>query len=138
MGSDKPRKRVDDPSRPKKKKKTSSTSDPDSPMDTSSVGSPAPTSTSANDNPYLAHLEPKVKPSKGLIPGKTTAEQAEELENGTVNPFSGKEFTNKYREILKKRRDLPVHKQRNEFLEMLHNNQIIVLVGETGSGKTTQ
>ena len=31
-----------------------------------------------------------------------------------------------------------MHKQRREFLELIHKNQILVLVGETGSGKTTQ
>ncbi len=36
------------------------------------------------------------------------------------------------------RRELPVHKQRQEFLDFYHQNQILVFVGETGSGKTTQ
>ncbi|KAJ3218490.1 hypothetical protein HDU67_005292 [Dinochytrium kinnereticum] len=85
-------------------------------------------------NPYLAHLyKPPV-----LVSGKTTAAQAEELESGTMNPFTSRPFTSRYKEILQKRRQLPVHKQRDEFLELLHNNQIIILVGETGSGKTTQ
>lgn len=33
---------------------------------------------------------------------------------------------------------LPVHKQREECLDLVRNNQITILVGETGSGKTTQ
>jgi pre-mRNA-splicing factor ATP-dependent RNA helicase DHX15/PRP43 len=40
--------------------------------------------------------------------------------------------------ILKKRRDLPVHQQRDEFLKLYQQSQILVFVGETGSGKTTQ
>lgn len=95
-----------------------------------------------SDNPYLAHLKPSQNSNKnafqGMIPRKTTAEQAEALENGTVNPFTGKTFSAKYQKILEGRRKLPVHAQRSEFLEMIHNNQFVVLVGETGSGKTTQ
>ncbi|SMN22878.1 similar to Saccharomyces cerevisiae YGL120C PRP43 RNA helicase in the DEAH-box family [Maudiozyma saulgeensis] len=74
----------------------------------------------------------------GLVRHKTTAEQAEKLEDNTVNPFTGKNFSSKYFEILKVRRDLPVHAQRAEFLRIYQENQIMVFVGETGSGKTTQ
>lgn len=75
---------------------------------------------------------------KGLERHHTTAEQAQKLENGKVNPFTGREFTPKYVDILKIRRELPVHAQRDEFLKLYQNNQIMVFVGETGSGKTTQ
>jgi len=85
-------------------------------------------------NPYLAHLR---KPEK-LIPGTTTAAQAEKIENGEINPFTGKYFSQKYKDILQKRRSLPVHNHRDEFLDLIHKNQMILLVGETGSGKTTQ
>jgi len=73
-----------------------------------------------------------------IIPGRTTAEQAEALEDAPSNYFTNKPFTQKYKDILVKRRLLPVHKQRSEFLDLIHKNQILVLVGETGSGKTTQ
>ncbi len=68
----------------------------------------------------------------------TTSEDARQLEEGGVNPFNGRNFSNSYVKILKVRRDLPVHQQRNDFLKMFHSSQILVLVGETGSGKTTQ
>lgn len=95
------------------------------------------------DNPYLAHLQqPKGGDTQknffGLTPRNTTGAQAELLEDGDINPFNNQPFSAKYKKILEGRRKLPVHAQRNEFLEMVHNNQIIVLVGETGSGKTTQ
>ena len=83
-------------------------------------------------NPYLSHLQ------KPLKPGKTTAAQAEAMENGATNPYTGRPFSEKYKNILKQRRTLPVHKQRQEFLDLIHNNQIVILEGETGSGKTTQ
>lgn len=75
---------------------------------------------------------------KNLTPHKTTAKQAENLENATNNPFTGEKFTQKYFDILKVRRDLPVHAQRDEFLKIFQSTQIMVFVGETGSGKTTQ
>ncbi|SCU83952.1 LAME_0C07492g1_1 [Lachancea meyersii CBS 8951] len=68
----------------------------------------------------------------------TTSEQAERLESASVNPFTGQAFTPRYFDILKIRRELPVHAQRDEFLKIYQQNQIMVFVGETGSGKTTQ
>lgn len=96
-----------------------------------------------SDNPYLAHLPNGGKEENsnaffGLEPRNTTAEQAEKLENAPINPFTNKTFSAKYQKILQGRRKLPVHAQRQEFLDMVHKNQFVVLVGETGSGKTTQ
>lgn len=75
---------------------------------------------------------------KGLVRYKTTAEIAQRLESGKANPFTGRPFTQKYIDILRVRRDLPVHAQRAQFLEIFQSTQIMVFVGETGSGKTTQ
>lgn len=44
----------------------------------------------------------------------------------------------RYFEFLKKRSSLPVFEYREEFMKLLAQYQVIVLVGETGSGKTTQ
>lgn len=69
---------------------------------------------------------------------QTTASSAQILESGPVNPFTGTKFSQKYVDILKTRRELPVHAQRDEFLKIFQSTQIMVFVGETGSGKTTQ
>lgn len=116
MGEDRPRKKI---------KTNGSGSKAQTPMDEAA----------AKSNPYLAHHQ-GVPPT--LKPGKTTAEQAEKWEDYQTNLFTGQPFSQRYRDILTKRRNLPVHKQRADFLELVHNNQIIILVGETGSGKTTQ
>jgi pre-mRNA-splicing factor ATP-dependent RNA helicase DHX15/PRP43 len=39
---------------------------------------------------------------------------------------------------MEQRKGLPVYQQRAEFNEKLRKSQILILVGETGSGKTTQ
>ncbi|GAB2282159.1 hypothetical protein Dimus_016712 [Dionaea muscipula] len=64
--------------------------------------------------------------------------------NGTVaaspsiNRWNGRVYSARYFEILEKRKSLPVWQQKDDFFKVLSANQIIILVGETGSGKTTQ
>jgi pre-mRNA-splicing factor ATP-dependent RNA helicase DHX15/PRP43 len=110
------------------------------------------------ENPYLAHMysdEQGVKLGDGASNGysngdgghgssvklqrhHTTAQDAKKVEDGPLNYFTGKKLSDRYFGILKTRRDLPVHAQRQEFLAMYQSTQILVFVGETGSGKTTQ
>ncbi len=40
--------------------------------------------------------------------------------------------------IAEQRRYLPVYDVREELLQVIRENQVVVVVGETGSGKTTQ
>lgn len=58
--------------------------------------------------------------------------------NGGINRWTGRPYSPKYQEILEKRTSLPVWHQKEEFLQVLKANQTLILVGETGSGKTTQ
>ncbi|XP_010515204.1 PREDICTED: probable pre-mRNA-splicing factor ATP-dependent RNA helicase DEAH3 [Camelina sativa] len=44
----------------------------------------------------------------------------------------------RYLEIQEERRNLPVWVHKDEFLQALKENQMVILVGDTGSGKTTQ
>ncbi|ANB16038.1 DEAH-box ATP-dependent RNA helicase PRP43 [Sugiyamaella lignohabitans] len=101
----------------------------------------------SKSNPYLAHLENEKDSTvsnenatgiSGIIRHESTAAQANKAEDGPLNPFNGKSLSQKYFDILKVRRNLPVHLQRDEFLKMFQSTQIMVFVGETGSGKTTQ
>lgn len=55
-----------------------------------------------------------------------------------INPFTNLPHTPRYYDILKKRLQLPVWEYRERFTDILMRNQSFVLVGETGSGKTTQ
>lgn len=104
------------------------------------------------NNPYLAHMYESEtngysnghsrngysSPLSNMQRHKTTAAIAKAAEDSDENPFTGQPFSSRYLSILKTRRDLPVHAQRDEFLRLYQQSQILVFVGETGSGKTTQ
>ncbi|CAK7244187.1 MAG: DEAH-box ATP-dependent RNA helicase prp43 [Sporothrix thermara] len=118
--------------------------------------SDAPTTKKPGYNPYLAHLDDDNGVSSsgsgsgsgsgsdsaagfaGMKRHQTTAEQASRVEHEQYNAFTNRPHSQKYFGILETRKSLPVHKQRQEFLDMYHSTQILVFVGETGSGKTTQ
>ncbi|OKL56308.1 Pre-mRNA-splicing factor ATP-dependent RNA helicase PRP43 [Talaromyces atroroseus] len=97
-------------------------------------------------NPYLAHMYPEQNGNgssnnsafAGFKRHQTTAALAQVAEDAEINPFNDKPFSSTYFSILKTRRNLPVHAQRDEFLQLYQQSQILVFVGETGSGKTTQ
>ncbi|KAJ7470884.1 pre-mRNA-splicing factor ATP-dependent RNA helicase PRP43 [Mycena latifolia] len=55
-----------------------------------------------------------------------------------VNSFTGKPHSEQYRTILNARKKLPVYEQMDEFYHIFSKNQIMIVVGATGSGKTTQ
>ncbi|KAM7502545.1 hypothetical protein LguiB_001449 [Lonicera macranthoides] len=55
-----------------------------------------------------------------------------------MNRWNGRPYSQRYYEILEVRKNLPVWHQKEEFLKVLKQNQTLILVGETGSGKTTQ
>jgi pre-mRNA-splicing factor ATP-dependent RNA helicase DHX15/PRP43 len=56
----------------------------------------------------------------------------------TLNFLTGKEYSKKYYEILEKRKVLPAWDQRQTLLKLVNDKQVLILQGETGSGKTTQ
>eukprot|EP01104_Vermistella_antarctica_P011829 TRINITY_DN3342_c0_g1_i1.p1 TRINITY_DN3342_c0_g1~~TRINITY_DN3342_c0_g1_i1.p1 ORF type:complete len:1157 (+),score=290.43 TRINITY_DN3342_c0_g1_i1:229-3699(+) len=45
---------------------------------------------------------------------------------------------NKKESLTEQRKTLPIYKLRTELLNAFHDNQVLVVIGETGSGKTTQ
>ncbi|KAH9998708.1 P-loop containing nucleoside triphosphate hydrolase protein [Russula vinacea] len=60
------------------------------------------------------------------------------LQDGTENPFTRLPHSDRYHKILEARKKLPVYTQMDDFYKMYAKHQIIIVVGETGSGKTTQ
>lgn len=59
-------------------------------------------------------------------------------DDGSVNPYNGTPYSRQFFSIRRTRRNLPVYEAREEILRKVKENQVIVLEGETGSGKTTQ
>ena len=55
-----------------------------------------------------------------------------------MNPWTGKPYSQRFFSILEKRLELPVYQFKDKLLEAVKDNQIVVVEGETGSGKTTQ
>lgn len=54
------------------------------------------------------------------------------------NPWTGRPYSARYYDLLRVRRSLPVHEGRKRLLDCLAEKRVIILEGETGSGKTTQ
>ena len=61
-----------------------------------------------------------------------------EKKESTVNPYTGRQYSKKYYDILKKRKALPAFDAKDNILKLIEENQILIIQGETGSGKTTQ
>ncbi|CUG28552.1 pre-mRNA splicing factor ATP-dependent RNA helicase, putative [Bodo saltans] len=58
--------------------------------------------------------------------------------SSTVNPYNGKPFSSKYFKILEGRQKLPITEAKDQIQRLVRRYQTVLLVGETGSGKTTQ
>ncbi|KAJ7789878.1 P-loop containing nucleoside triphosphate hydrolase protein [Mycena olivaceomarginata] len=116
------------------------------------IGATMPSNNKLQDNPYLAHRHPTQRdtgssrskslgvkePLYGVLPRKVNGDQVRRALEHEINPFTEQPHSAQYKEILDARKKLPVYAQMDDFYKMFTNNQIIVVVGETGSGKTTQ
>ncbi|KAM6499208.1 P-loop containing nucleoside triphosphate hydrolase protein [Amanita muscaria] len=78
------------------------------------------------------------EPLFGFLPRKVQGAQVRKALEHEVNPFTKQPHTQQYRKILEARKKLAVFVRMDDFYKMFSENQIMVIVGETGSGKTTQ
>lgn len=67
---------------------------------------------------------------------RATANHLPALPN--INIWNGRLYSQRYYDILEKRKTLPVWHHKQHFIKTLQNNQTLILVGETGCGKSTQ
>lgn len=56
----------------------------------------------------------------------------------TVNSFTARPFSASYFRLLESRQQLPVYAQLEDIRRTVQQNSVTIIVGETGSGKTTQ
>ncbi|MCH95936.1 putative pre-mRNA-splicing factor ATP-dependent RNA helicase-like [Trifolium medium] len=73
-----------------------------------------------------------------VVDDSAAAKMVKTNDNSLINHWNGKPYSQRYYDILDKRKTLPVWHQKDDFLKVLKDNQTLILVGETGSGKTNQ
>jgi len=76
--------------------------------------------------------------SKIQAKSNSSKKPARFVEDLNTNPLTSKPYSQQYYEILEKRKTLPAWEAREPLIELLRKHQVVVLQGETGSGKTTQ
>ncbi|CAK9812236.1 ATP-dependent DNA/RNA helicase DHX36 [Anthophora quadrimaculata] len=65
-------------------------------------------------------------------------ERDSDLDDLLLKEYSAKQFSREYVNMVKFRLKLPAFQKQSEILELLKENQVVVISGETGCGKTTQ
>lgn len=65
-------------------------------------------------------------------------EDAFSISNLEINPYENKPYSTNYYKILETRKKLPVYERKDEIINTVKENQVTVIEGNTGSGKTTQ
>jgi len=86
-------------------------------------------------------LYPDDEPPKKKLHANGSAEAktvSVDVKDTTVNPLTNRPYSAKYFKLLRQRKKLPIWQQRREFMDLYNKSRVVVLVGETGSGKTTQ
>ena len=91
---------------------------------------PAAIEGDAASNPYIS----------GTVANVRAEAEAAQLMHGAegVNRWNNVPYSARYHEIMAKRKTLPVMGYKEDFIKAIQQYQVLVLVGETGSGKTTQ
>lgn len=54
------------------------------------------------------------------------------------NEFQAKFEDQNFKDLLDKRKQLPVYKHKEQILDAIARSQVVIIRGDTGSGKTTQ
>ncbi|XP_072015621.1 LOW QUALITY PROTEIN: ATP-dependent DNA/RNA helicase DHX36-like [Amphiura filiformis] len=60
------------------------------------------------------------------------------LDQQLLEEHESKSSNHQYAKMMEFRKKLPSYKMRQELLDLIHKNQVVVISGETGCGKTTQ
>ncbi|GFE55411.1 ATP-dependent RNA helicase [Babesia ovis] len=90
-----------------------------------------------SDGPVAGHSTVEDDTESAAKNDRKRTNPDDEVEPG-INKYTKVPYSQQYYDILEKRRLLPAWSARKNFVKLLRRNQCIILVGETGSGKTTQ
>ena len=82
-------------------------------------------------------IEPE-GPSPLRVRGPRRAQRDSRSDNGVKQDFELMKKKSAYEKILSARQRLPAFAAKDDFLNALEKNRCVVVVGETGCGKTTQ
>ncbi|KAK5841973.1 DExH-box ATP-dependent RNA helicase DExH7, chloroplastic [Gossypium arboreum] len=98
------------------------------------------TNESALDEFQKTYIEDNKTPCSSVAdPVYERKSHAKEMESVYLRQEEEKrKHTQRYKEMLKTRAALPVAGLKNDILQLLKENNVLVVCGETGSGKTTQ
>ncbi len=83
-------------------------------------------------------MAPSFERKRKLDLGVGGNEDLETKKGKDTNPWTYQPYSEQYQKILKTRLKLPVYQFKEKLIEKVAKNQIVVVEGETGSGKTTQ
>ena len=70
--------------------------------------------------------------------GSSSSSSSSSSSEPTTNPWTNRPLSGRYYDILAKRKALPVYEFREDLIQKVMSNQVVIVEGETGSGKTTQ
>lgn len=91
---------------------------------------------------YQNHLDESVQRSKGVVDEYDFEidglQRDPRLDDRLQYQKSTKSADKSYRSMLEFRQKLPSYKMKEEILDTIEENQVVVISGETGCGKTTQ
>jgi len=52
------------------------------------------------------------------------------------NPLTGEKYSDNYKKLAKFWSNLPAYKRVDEIIKTIHNNQVVVITSDTGTGKS--
>lgn len=81
---------------------------------------------------------PSNRMNLGLMSEVNDPFRAKKQQLSNLNILTGLSYSQRYYEILKQRKTLPAWEAKEQLVEILKETNILILQGETGSGKTTQ
>jgi len=88
---------------------------------------------------FVAEAKEKNADYKDLLFGEKirTKSGMSDEEDATVNYLNHRPYGDKYFKLLETRKKLPAWQAKKQIIELVTANQVLVLQGDTGSGKTT-